>query len=231
MALQVTSPSHLRCATKDFRAAAEASLFKEPYMVPGDRMTLPPLGSAPTLVASFSFSHRAAGDEAWSDRFVQLRHQASVSSTVPSSANFRCNFCETSSMSLVVFPPLPRLRQMFYDSAIARNSTLHDKDVLSNIIRRHLRFERWTNNSAMYSRKITRKSIQLSEALYTGNVYFSSSASSGRLRSLHVDETRYPLQLCLSRISPPCRLRSHTEMHARVFTYLRVSSLQINDAT
>lgn len=32
---QVTSPSHLRCTTKDFREAAEALLFREPYTIPG----------------------------------------------------------------------------------------------------------------------------------------------------------------------------------------------------
>ena len=32
---QVTSPSHLRCTTKDFREAAETLLFKEPYTIPG----------------------------------------------------------------------------------------------------------------------------------------------------------------------------------------------------
>lgn len=31
---QVTSPSHLRCTTKDFKEAAETLLFKEPYTIP-----------------------------------------------------------------------------------------------------------------------------------------------------------------------------------------------------
>jgi hypothetical protein len=69
-------------------------------MVPGDRMTLPPLGSAPTLLALFSFSHRSAGDEACrSDRFVQL--------IKPSFCLLRIfDVTFVSSMSLIVFLPL-----------------------------------------------------------------------------------------------------------------------------
>ncbi|TGZ36168.1 Uncharacterized protein DBV15_07256 [Temnothorax longispinosus] len=51
---QVTSPSHLRCATKDFREAEEASTSHTRF--PGDRMTLPPLGSASTFLASSFFN-------------------------------------------------------------------------------------------------------------------------------------------------------------------------------